>query len=208
MQNNFVNTNRPNYLNYGSIGFVIGHEVSHGFDTKGITIDHKGNVVDWWKKETKEKYFENVQCIIDQYNNYTEPSTGIKLNGTLTQLDDISDHNGIVIAYRAYQKWVQRNGPEQRLPGLKFTPNQIFWISFAQSWCSAYSDGKIILVLPHKILIFFHQPGLVKKRILMDVHSLPRFRIIGPISNNPQFSNDFNCPKESKMNPLKKCKVW
>lgn len=80
LQGQFFSADRPRYMNYGAIGFVIGHEITHGFDDQGRQFDLNGNLVDWWKTETKSSYLEKAKCIIEQYGNYTEPSTGLKVS--------------------------------------------------------------------------------------------------------------------------------
>ncbi|CAA9997945.1 unnamed protein product [Nesidiocoris tenuis] len=187
----FFSEDRPNYMNYGAIGFVIGHEITHGFDDQGRTFDKEGNLRDWWHEETKEKYLEKAKCIIEQYGNFTDTQVNMKLNGINTQGENIADNGGIKEAYRAYVKWATANGEEARLPGLQqFTPRQLFWVSAASTWCSTYRDETL------------------KNRITTGVHSPAEFRVIGPMSNMPEFAKDFNCPLGSKMNPLKKCTVW
>lgn len=114
----------------------------------------------------------------------------MQLNGINNQGENIADNGGVKEAYLAYQDWVKRNKPEQKLPGLNYTPNQMFWISAANSWCSKY------------------RPESLKVRILTGYHAPGMFRIIGPFSNSKYFSKDFNCPVGSKMNPEKKCQVW
>lgn len=79
MQGQFFAADRPRYMNYGAIGFVIGHEITHGFDDQGRQFDLNGNLVDWWKADTKTRYLEKAKCIIEQYGNYTEPSTKLKV---------------------------------------------------------------------------------------------------------------------------------
>nr|CAD7575121.1 unnamed protein product [Timema californicum] len=170
LQGHFFNSDRPRYMNYGAIGFVIGHEITHGFDDQGRQFDKNGNLVDWWQAVTMKKYLAKTRCVIEQYGNYTDEHTGLK-------------------AYRAYLAWVDRNHVEQTLPGLDYTPRQMFWISAAQTWCSKYRAEAM------------HQ------RIITGVHSPGRFRVQGPCSNLEEFSKDFNCPRGSAMNPEKKCKV-
>lgn len=144
LQESFFSADRPNYLNYGAIGFVIGHEITHGFDDQGRQFDHEGNLVDWWRDDTKKAYLDKARCIIEQYGNYTEPVTQLKLNGISTQGENIADNGGILFSYRAYQKWTEKNGVEKPLQGLNFTADQLFWISVAQSWCSTFRIGKLI----------------------------------------------------------------
>ncbi|XP_014207873.1 neprilysin-2-like [Copidosoma floridanum] len=112
------------------------------------------------------------------------------LNGMKTQGENIADNGGIKLAYLAYKKWVRRNGPEAHLPGLNYTGRQMFWLSAANTWCSKF------------------RPEKLKLRITTRVHSPPEFRVLGPMSNMPEFSKDFNCPLGTKMNPKDKCAVW
>ncbi|XP_043263785.1 neprilysin-2 isoform X2 [Colletes gigas] len=190
LQGAFFSNDRPRYMNYGAIGFVIGHEITHGFDDQGRQFDQNGNLVDWWAPQTKEKYLEKAECIIHQYGNYTVEDVALNLNGINTQGENIADNGGIKEAYLAYKEWVRRNNPEQRLPGLSYTPEQLFWISAANTWCSKY------------------RPEAMKLRITTGFHSPGKFRVLGPLSNMEEFAKDFKCPLGSKMNPEKKCAVW
>lgn len=191
LQGTFFSNDRPRYLNFGAIGYVIGHEITHGFDDQGRQFDKDGNLVDWWYPETKKQYLEKASCIIQQYGNYTAEEVGLKLNGINTQGENIADNGGIKQAYRAYNAWVREHGEEPRLPGLQeYTPQQMFWISAATTWCSIY------------------RPEALKLRIVTGYHSPGEFRVIGPLSNREEFSKDFKCPLGSKMNPVKKCQVW
>ncbi|CAH1183162.1 unnamed protein product [Phaedon cochleariae] len=190
LQGVFFNNDRPRYMNYGAIGFVIGHEITHGFDDQGRQFDKNGNLVDWWQEETKKAFVEKAQCIIDQYGNYSVPELKLNLNGVNTQGENIADNGGLKEAYLAYQKWVKRFGEEPKLPGMKYTPNQMFWISAANTWCSKY------------------RPESLKLRILTGYHSPGQFRVQGPMANSDYFYKDFNCPAGTKMNPVHKCRVW
>lgn len=128
-------------MNYGAIGFVIGHEITHGFDDQGRQFDKNGNLVDWWQEKTKTNYLEKAKCIIEQYGNYTETSVKMNLNGINTQGENIADNGGIKEAYFAYKEWIKRNGEEPKLPGLNFSAEQMFWLSAAQTWCAIYRPG-------------------------------------------------------------------
>lgn len=114
----------------------------------------------------------------------------VQLNGINTQGENIADNGGAKEAYYAYNKWVERNGPEGTLPGLKYNQNQLFWISFGQSRCTVAREGYL------------------KNQILTGVHSLNEFRINGVLNNMPEFAYDFNCPVGTNMNPVDKCEVW
>merc|ERR1740123_2445462 len=192
LQGNFFGADRPAYMNYGAIGWVIGHEITHGFDDQGRTFDSTGNLANWWEKSTEDNYLDKAQCIIWQYGNYTaRPPVSINLNGINTQGENIADNGGIKEAYNAYQSWMKRNGEEPKLPGFtKFTPKQMFWISAGNTWCSKY------------------RPLALERRIRTGAHSPGPFRVKGPFSNSPDFSRDFGCPIGSTMNPSSKCEVW
>ncbi|RZF35771.1 hypothetical protein LSTR_LSTR012069 [Laodelphax striatellus] len=191
LQGAFFNKDRPHYMNYGAIGLVIGHEITHGFDDKGRQFNKDGNLVEWWDEDTKKKYLEKVKCIIDQYSNYTVRQVNMTVRGVNTQGENIADNGGIKEAYYAYKSWEKQFGAEPRLPGLQmYSPHQMFWISTANVWCSKFKDETL------------------KSRIASDVHSPTEFRVIGPFSNLKEFSQDFGCPTGSKMNPQHKCSVW
>ncbi|XP_058986488.1 neprilysin-2 isoform X2 [Musca domestica] len=190
LQGHFFNAHRPKYMNYGAIGYVIGHEITHGFDDQGRQFDLEGNLVDWWEPDTQKSYLEKAKCIIEQYGNYTDKQTGLNLNGINTQGENIADNGGIKESYIAYKRWVEKNGEEPKLPGLNYSPEQMFWISAAQTWCAVYRKETL------------------KMRITTGVHSPNEFRVLGSMSNMKDFSKDFQCPEGSPMNPVKKCEVW
>ncbi|XP_044017351.1 neprilysin-2-like [Aphidius gifuensis] len=191
LQGIFFNNKLPKYMNYGAIGFIIGHEITHGFDDKGRQFDKQGNLVEWWNPSTKIKFIEKAQCVIDQYNNYTVEEVGQNINGVNTQGENIADISGIKEAYLAYLTWTNKHGQEARILGLEnYTPRQMFWISAANVRCK-----KMRL-------------EALKNRVINNVHSPDEYRIIGPLSNMPEFSRDFNCPENSPMNSKNKCSIW
>lgn len=112
------------------------------------------------------------------------------MNGINTQGENVADNGGIKEAYYAYQTWVKRNEQEKQLPGLSYTPNQLFWISAAQTWCTK------------------SRKEILKLQVTLGAHSPSRYRIIGPFGNTKEFGKDFECPLGSNMNPIDKCKVW
>jgi membrane metallo-endopeptidase-like protein 1 len=103
---------------YGGIGVVIGHEITHGFDDKGRQFDKDGNLKQWWNNATIQAFRQRTQCIIDQYSNYELDDVGLPINGRMTQGENIADNGGLKQAYRAYRKWVGRHGEEPLLPGI------------------------------------------------------------------------------------------
>lgn len=117
-----------------SIGFIVGHEVSHAFDDRGRQFDKYGQNFNWWTDSTDLKFREKAQCIIEQYSNYTLPDIGLKINGINTQGENIADNAGLKQSFRAYQKWIRDNHVEASLPGLKYSNEQLFWISAANIW--------------------------------------------------------------------------
>ena len=190
LQGAFFDKAKPNYLNFGAIGFIIGHEITHGFDDEGRQFDREGNNRNWWNAETDQRFKERAQCIIDQYSNFTVPENGLKVNGINTQGENIADNGGLKEAFRAYEQWVKRNGPEPRLPGIKLNQKQLFWVSAANVFCAK------------------HRPEELRKHVLVESHSPAQFRITGPLSNLREFSETFNCPAGAPLNPANKCSVW
>ncbi|XP_035222103.1 endothelin-converting enzyme homolog, partial [Stegodyphus dumicola] len=140
-------------------------------------------------KETKELFKEKTCCFIEQYENYTDDN-GMQINGISTERANVADNVGLRAAHLAYQTWVRRNTNERNLPGLKYTPDQLFWISAANVYCE------------------LRQPETFELSINSDAYSPGKFRVIGPMSNLPEFSKAFNCPSDSRMNRKNKCKIW
>ena len=106
-------------MQYGGIGVVIGHEITHGFDDKGRQFDKEGNLKQWWNNATVEAFRRRTQCIIDQYSSYKLEEVNLNVNGRMTQGENIADNGGLKQAFRAYRKWVSRHGEEPLLPGNK-----------------------------------------------------------------------------------------
>uniref|UniRef100_A0A1B6D4L9 Endothelin-converting enzyme 1 n=1 Tax=Clastoptera arizonana TaxID=38151 RepID=A0A1B6D4L9_9HEMI len=181
----------PKSLNYGGIGVVIGHEITHGFDDKGRLFDKNGNLHRWWKEEAINNFHERAQCLIEQYSKYVVQEVGLPIDGINTQGENIADNGGIKEAFRAYQHWLQRNNNvDETLPGLNATGLQLFYLNFAQVWCGSA------------------RPEATRNKLKTAVHSPGKFRVIGTLTNSKDFSEVFNCPVGSPMNPTKKCSVW
>ncbi|XP_055958236.1 neprilysin [Patella vulgata] len=190
LQPPFFHKNFPRALNYGGIGVVIGHEITHGFDDSGRQYDKDGNLLQWWTDDVIGRFKEKAQCIINQYSNYSVEEADMNLNGINTQGENIADNGGLKQSYRAYQTLIETMGDEPRLPGLKYNNKQLFFINFAQIWCTNTRREAAI------------------QQILTGVHSLGRFRVIGSLQNSQDFAEAFNCPASSYMNAEKKCYVW
>lgn len=192
LQRPFYDHRFPNSLNYGGIGMVVGHEITHGFDDNGRQFNKDGNLARWWSNKSIAAFKNKTACLEKQYSGYK--FHGKNLKGIQTLGENIADNGGIKQAFQAYQNWKERsrNGhPEPPLPGLEnFSDEQIFFLGFAQIWCSKYR----------------YEAAL--NQINYGVHSPGKFRVIGSLSNFDEFSKAFSCKKGSPMNPEKKCIVW
>ena len=136
--NPLVHPNLPAYLNYGALGSIIGHEITHGFDDEGSKFDDEGNLDDWWGPETIIEYLEKAQCIIDQYGNYSlDVGEGemMNLDGVNTQAENTADNGGLKLALGAY---LNLGEEESSLPALPYTARQLFWLSAASRQCAVY----------------------------------------------------------------------
>ncbi|KAI1893856.1 hypothetical protein AGOR_G00127970 [Albula goreensis] len=178
----------PQSLNYGGIGAIIGHELTHGYDDWGGQYDRHGNLKQWWTEESYRKFQKKAECIVKLYDNFTVYN--LKVNGRLTLGENIADLGGLKLSYYAYQKWVRDHGPERPLPGLKYTHEQLLFIAFAQNWCMKRRSQSIYL------------------QLLTDKHAPEHYRVIGSVSQFDEFGRVFHCPKGSPMHPVNKCSVW
>ncbi|KAM3875440.1 endothelin-converting enzyme-like 1 [Diretmus argenteus] len=186
----------PQSLNYGGIGAIIGHELTHGYDdwvmqwfmSLGGQYDRHGNLKQWWTEDSYRKFQKKAECIVKLYDNFTVYNQ--RVNGRLTLGENIADMGGLKLSYYAYQKWVREHGPERPLPGLKYTHEQLLFIAFAQNWCMKRRSQSIYL------------------QLLTDKHAPEHYRVIGSVSQFDEFSRVFHCPKGSPMHPVDKCSVW
>lgn len=124
-------------VNYGSIGSVMGHELTHGFDESGREYDKNGMMHEWWNSQTIENFKNATQCMIEQYSKFDV--NGEMLNGRQTLAENTADNGGLSAAYRAYEGWIKAYGEERRLPLLNLTNRQIFFLSFAQVYLFNHS---------------------------------------------------------------------
>lgn len=193
LQPPFFQVNYPKYLNFGAMGVVIGHEITHGFDDEGRQFDQEGRLNDWWTPTTSGNYDSRAGCIVQQYSNFSITLGGkvYHLNGETMQGENIADNGGLKISYAAYKAWAaSQPSPEPKLPGLKYTPEQLFFMNFGQAFCGLYRPESII------------------RLIKTDPHPPGQFRIQGSVQNMPDFGRVFQCPLGSKMNPALKCSLW
>jgi predicted metalloendopeptidase len=174
-------------VNLGAIGMVVGHELTHGFDDQGAQFDADGNLKDWWSGPVKEKFQAKTKCVVDQYAQY-ETVPGVKLNGELTQGENIADIGGLKMAFRAYRMMRQGARKVQEADG--FSEDQQFFLSFAQGWCAKSREE------------------FARLTATVDPHSPARWRVNGPISDTPEFARAFSCKAGTPMAPKKSCTVW
>nr|CAI5828593.1 unnamed protein product [Callosobruchus analis] len=181
----------PKSLNYGGIGVIIGHEITHGFDDSGRQFDKDGNLRQWWNNATIKAFREKAQCITDKYSRYkVTDGNDLHINGKLTLGENIADNGGLKQSYRAYRNWVSQHGEEMQLPGLNLTHDQLFFLNFAQTWCSSIRPERALLA------------------VRSDTHSLGPMRVVGSLSSSQDFAKAYSCPVGSPMNPSEKCSVW
>jgi len=177
LQYPFFDKDADDAINYGGIGMVIGHEMTHGFDDQGRQYDKDGNLKDWWTAEDAAKFKKKVQVVIDQYNQYTVLN-GLHVNGALTIGENLADLGGITIAYQAF-----KNTPEgksdKKIDGL--TPDQRFFLGFAQIWRLKDRDERM------------------RTRINTDPHSPEMYRVNGPLYNTPAFYKAFDIKPGDKL---------
>uniref|UniRef100_A0A8B9SBY3 Neprilysin n=1 Tax=Apteryx owenii TaxID=8824 RepID=A0A8B9SBY3_APTOW len=191
LQPPFFSATQSKSLNYGGIGMVIGHEITHGFDDNGRNFNENGDLLDWWTEESARNFKEQSQCMVYQYGNFSwDLAGGQHLSGINTLGENIADNGGIRQAYKAYENFVKKNGNEKLLPGLEMNHKQLFFLNFAQVWCGTY------------------RPEYAVNSIKTDVHSPGKFRVIGSLQNSPEFSEAFSCTKTNYMDPANKCRVW
>jgi putative endopeptidase len=179
-------------VNYGAIGSVIGHELSHGFDDSGRKFDGNGNLEDWWTEADGKAFEERTACFDKQYSGYSpvnDPKTGKPsyLKGRLTMGENIGDNGGLRISYLALMN-VLAGKPQRVIDG--FTPEQRFFLGFGQVWCQNTTDAESL------------------RRIDVDPHSSGKFRANGTVSNMPEFQKAFSCKTGQPMAPAERCRIW
>jgi endothelin-converting enzyme/putative endopeptidase len=189
LQPPFFNRLAPETVNYGAIGMVVGHELTHGFDDQGRKYDALGNLADWWTPEVAKEFDRRAACVSRQYAGY-ESVPGVRLNGDLTLGENIADLGGLKLAFAAME--AARRGEKADGAVAGFAPAQQFFVGYAQSWCAKYREEELRL------------------RAVTDPHSPARFRVNGPLSNLPEFAAAFGCAEGTPMvrAAAERCEVW
>jgi predicted metalloendopeptidase len=188
LQPPFFNAKADDAVNYGGIGAVIGHEISHGFDDSGSQSDGDGNLRDWWTKDDKANFTKITGALVAQYNAYS-PLAGYNVNGALTLGENIADNSGLSIAYKAYQ--ISLGGkPAPKMDG--YTGNQRVFMGWAQVWRGKARDAETI------------------RLISTDSHSPAAVRGNAPLTNLPEFYSAFEVKSGDKMfvAPEKRITIW
>ena len=176
-------------LNFGAIGMVVGHELTHGFDDEGRQYDADGNLRDWWSPQVSAEFDRRASCVEKQFDDYVAVDEA-HVKGKLTLGENIADLGGMKLAYASFQRSEKAHPATPPLAG--FTPDQEFFLGFAQAWCSNY------------------RPEALRLLVATNPHSPPHFRVDGPMSNLPEFAAAFQCKEGAPMVRAadKRCTVW
>jgi len=189
LQPPFFDAEADDALNYGGMGAVIGHEMTHGFDDQGAKFGSTGNLANWWSDDDLKAFQQRAQCVIDQFDGY-EVQPGLHENGKLVVGESIADLGGLVVAYAAFQKSMEGKPRPANIDG--FTPEQRFFLAYARVWANSA------------------RPEFERLLVNLDPHPLGRFRAMGPLSNTPAFAQAFQCKAGDPMvRPEKdRCQIW
>jgi putative endopeptidase len=178
LQPPFYNYKADPAVNYGGVGAVIGHEISHGFDDQGSRFDFEGNLKNWWTDEDRTNFEARAQKLIDQYSAF-EPLEGVNVNGEFTLGENIGDLGGLNVAYDGLQRHLAKEGNPGLIDG--FTPEQRFFISWNTIWRGKYRDDAL------------------KTQINTNTHSPAMYRAIGPVSNMVSFYEAFDIKENDPL---------
>ena len=176
-------------VNYGHVGVVIGHELTHGFDDEGRKFDDIGNLTDWWTPEDKAHFEMKTSCLVNEYGSFVAVDD-VHVNGKLTLGENTADNGGLVLAYMAYLDRAKKLGLDTSTKVDGYTGPQRFYIAYAQNWCENA------------------RPEQVRNQVLTDPHSPGHFRANGAIVNQPNFAPAFGCKVGTPMVPANNCRVW
>ena len=186
LQPPFYNAKADDAVNYGGIGVVIGHELTHGFDDQGRRYDGQGNLRDWWTPADAKNFETRADCVVKEYGNFT-PVPNVKLNGKLTLGENAADNGGIHLAYAALMESLAG----KVLPKKDgFTPQQLFFLGYAQIWCENATEQ------------------FSRMHAMTDPHSPGEFRMNGVVQNLQEFSQAFSCKPGDPMVSENACRVW
>ncbi len=186
LQPSFYDKNASDATNYGHIGAVVGHELTHGFDDEGAKFDAKGNLSNWWTAEDEKKFEERTGCLAAEYSEFTAVDD-VKVNGRLTLGENTADNGGLRLAFLAH---AASSGIDLNAQTDGYTPEQQFFLGFGQNWCS---DAR---------------PATLRMLAQVDPHSPEFIRVRGVLVNMPEFAKAFGCKPGQTMVAAKQCRVW
>jgi len=187
LQPPFFDQKMDDAVNFGGIGVVIGHELTHGFDDQGRKYDPKGNLRDWWTPEDGKEFEKRASCVADEYSNFVAVDD-LKLNGRLTLGENTADNGGARIALAALLNMLGRDKSQDKIDG--YTPEQRFFLGFARVWCEK------------------RRPEFSRMLVNVDPHSPGRFRVNGTVENMPEFQKAWHCKAGQPMVSQNMCRVW
>ena len=191
MQAPFFDARADDAVNYGGMGAIIGHELTHGFDDQGSMFDSEGNMKNWWTTEDTKNFQSKTKKLVTQFNNFVAiDSMDLHVNGELTLGENIADLGGLTIAYFAYKHSLVGKPKPEKIDG--FTGEQRFFLSWAQSWRNSMLTKSLI------------------NQVKTNPHSPAKFRVIGPLSNIQEFYSAFNVLPKDKMyrKPEDRVLIW
>jgi putative endopeptidase len=186
LQPPFYDNKADDAMNFGGIGAVIGHELTHGFDDQGSQFDAQGNLRNWWTEQDKKEFDQRTACVADQYAGYTAVDD-LKINGRLTLGENTADNGGLRIAYMALLSTLAGKEPPS-VDGL--TVKQRFFLGWANGWCQNRTEA------------------FSRMLVTLDPHSPGKWRVNGPVSNMPEFREAFHCKADAAMQRQNACRVW
>jgi putative endopeptidase len=176
--------------NYGHIGAIVGHELTHGFDDQGRQFDGNGNLADWWTPEDGKKFDEKADCEVKEYGSFTAVDD-VKVNGKLTLGENTADNGGLRLAYMAFLEDAKRKNIDLAQKDANgYSPIQEFFVAYGQSWCASL------------------RPEEVRLEVQTDPHSPRPFRVDGVVRNLPEFGHAFGCKTGQPMMAVNACRVW
>jgi putative endopeptidase len=189
LQSPFYNPKATDAENYGHIGGIVGHELTHGFDDQGRQFDGKGNLSDWWTPEDGKKFEEKADCTVKEYGNFVAVDDA-KVNGKLTLGENTADNGGLRLAFIAFLADAERKNIDLNQKQDGFTPIQQFFLGHGQNWCGST------------------RPEQLRLQVQTDPHSPREFRVNGVVQNIPEFGKAFGCKVGQPMMPPNVCRVW
>jgi endothelin-converting enzyme/putative endopeptidase len=175
--------------NYGHIGGVVAHELTHGFDDQGRQFDENGNMRDWWTPTDATKFNSMTNCEVKEYSAFS-PIDDLKLNGKLTLGENTADNGGIRLAFMAFLADAKRKNLDLTAKQDGFTPVQQFFLAYGQNWCGSM------------------RPEMIRLQVQADPHSPDEFRVNGVVQNMTEFGQAFGCKTGQSMMPVNACHVW